>query len=104
MIFFKSDLDILGPLNSPVNFRSSLPVSGKKKKPAEILIGVVLCLWISLGSTPVFIMLNHIHEHGRSFHYLGPLSFLSTVFYCCQSVSFGLLFPNYFIFPNASVN
>ena len=68
LFFFRIGFTILGPLNFHMNFRISLLIS--EKKSGEILMGIFLDLWISLGSAPILEILSlMIHEHRCIFIY-----------------------------------
>ena len=54
--FFKIVWTILGHLNFSMNFKTLLPIS--TRKPAGILVRIVLHLQISLGSTAVLMILS----------------------------------------------
>ena len=68
MFFFRIGFTILGPLNFHMNFKISLLIS--EKKSGEILMGIFLDLYISLGSAAILEILSlTMHEHRCVFIY-----------------------------------
>uniref|UniRef100_A0A5F5PMJ5 Ras-related protein Rab-7a n=1 Tax=Equus caballus TaxID=9796 RepID=A0A5F5PMJ5_HORSE len=62
----KNHFDYSVYLHFHMNFRISLSFSAKKS--AGNLVGIVLNMYINLGSIAILTILSSIHEHGKSSH------------------------------------